>query len=94
MTTSLSLGPWEPKSVSSSSNKIKSLSWLSEGPSSCNGFFPLSCTYSAEEEGKAPFTPGEYSICLLFGEENETPSTPGRDNTHLVAAKSILVPFS
>ena len=94
MITSLSLEIWEPKSVSSSSIKIKSLSWPSEGPSSCNGCFPLSYTCSAEEEGKAPFTPGEDNIFLLFGEENETPSTSGGDNTCLAAANSLIVPFS
>lgn len=55
---SLSFELCEPKSVSSFWIRMKSISYPPEGPSSCNGRLPLSCTYSANGGNESPSTSG------------------------------------
>ena len=77
--------------LESTSMSIKSVSWPPEGPSSCKGLLPLSCTY-ADVEGETPSTPcGDSTRDVVEG--NETPSTLGGDSTRRAAANKALVPL-
>ena len=77
--------------LKSTSMSVNSVSWPPEGPSSCIGLSPRSCTY-ADVEGETPSMPcGDSTRAAVEG--NETPSTPGGDSTCCAAANKALLPL-